>query len=136
MSSNLILVDTSVFVDFLRPIDNPDTKQIKSRKLFIEILEEEKIVLSSFVRLELLQGVRTNERRALAELLDVLPAIPVKPDLFNLAENLLPTVRSQGLTVGLVDYLLLIQALAAELKFYTLDRPLKSLADKLGVRLV
>lgn len=61
------VVDTCVFVDFLRG---------KSAPKFEALLRQSSVLLSPYVRLELLQGARREEARLLARLLEGIPQVP------------------------------------------------------------
>jgi predicted nucleic acid-binding protein len=124
-----ILVDTCIFIDFFRDRESPHAHTL------MKLMEAQRVALSPFVKLELLQGVRKSERKKLSDLLQALEQAPVTDDLFKTAEVLLPASQGQGLTIGLVDFLIAIQSLALELPLFTCDKTLHKLARKLDVEL-
>ena len=128
MKSNVgkVLVDTCVFINYFRPNKSPYKKVLR------ELILDRQVILSPFVKLELLQGIRKNERKMLSSLLGELDTIPISNDLFDAAELLFPLNKKQGLNVGLIDYLLIVQALSANAAFFTIDQTLKRLAKRLG----
>ncbi|MCC6220048.1 MAG: PIN domain-containing protein [Deltaproteobacteria bacterium] len=125
---SLVLVDTCVFVDFLREI-SPLNGALRT------LVREDRVILSPLVRLELLQGVREIERAKLASFLDGFIRLEGDEQLFKVAEELLPLARRGGLSFGLIDYLIVLQSLAANILLYTRDVTMLKLARKLDVNL-
>jgi predicted nucleic acid-binding protein len=123
-----VVVDTSVFVDFFRN-SHPKNREIK------ELIETQLAVLSPFVRLELLAGVKAADRKVLSNLLNSLDYIRVDQALFELAENLMPLYKQRGLNVGLVDYLITLQALSMNAQIFTRDKQMIKLAKILDIPL-
>ena len=95
------VVDTSVFVDFLRGEPVPR---------FEALLRGNSVLLSPYVRLELLQGVRREEAHMLGRLLSGIPQVPHREGLFAVAESMTLRLKGSGLNVGLVDLLIAAQA--------------------------
>ena len=124
-----VLVDTSVFIDYLCDAGRASTA-------FAEYLADRRVILSPFVRLEVLSGVRRNERAELASLLDSLPTITSNTALFSLAESFLALLRKRGIVTGLVDYLIALQALSLDVPLFTLDRMMQKTARAVGVECV
>lgn len=104
MKSPLVIIDTSVFIDFFRGKEVPK---------FRNLVEENRAVLSPFVRLELFMGIRKSEVPRVASAIAGLIQSPPHPEVFSVAEGLLNLLRPPGITVGTVDLLL-----AAEAKSY------------------
>jgi predicted nucleic acid-binding protein len=116
----MVIVDTSVFVRHFRGGDDSQFK---------ELLLNDQILLSSFVRLELLQGVRKTELRHLTHVLGGLePLLPAGETLFIEAEKMLHRLKSSGLVVGIVDLLLAAEANQQKCPIYSLDRIFEKLA--------
>jgi predicted nucleic acid-binding protein len=127
--SSLILVDTSIFIDFFRTSGS-------SNDAFKSLLEDGKVALSPFVRLEILSGMKVRERGQIAGLLDALDVLAIDMNLFHSAELLLPIVRRGGLNAGLVDYFIVIQALSAGMRLFTRDKVMVKLARLLKADLL
>jgi len=115
-----VLADTSVFIDFFRG---------RPSGAFERLLRANALLLSPYVRLELLQGLRRDEAARVGELLRGIPQVPHDPALFAAAEELIESVRGTGLNVGLVDLLIAAQArhlkatvLSADLVFVRLEK--------------
>lgn len=99
--SRLVIVDTSVFVDFFRG---------ETIQLFETLLTQNRILLSDYVRLELMAGVRKSEEAALRHALAGLHHLRHDPEVFPTAALILRRVRTQGITVGGIDLLIAAQA--------------------------
>jgi predicted nucleic acid-binding protein len=117
----LILVDTSVWVDHLRR-GNPSLRQL---------LEAGEVSCHSFVIGELACGT-LRQRSAILELLGKLPDVPSAED-FEVLE-LIGSRRLTGRGLGWIDAHLLAAAMIADVSLWTLDKPLASTADLLGIR--
>jgi predicted nucleic acid-binding protein len=117
----LILVDTSVWVHHLR----------RSNSSLRRLLEAGEAGCHSFVIGELACGT-LRERSAILELLRKLPAVPAAEDFEVLA--LIESRRLMGRGLGWVDAHLLAAAMIADVLLWTLDKPLASTADLLGIR--
>lgn len=122
----LALVDTSTFVDFLRGSDVGALERL---------LVESRVVLSDLVRLELLMGLRQSEQKMLADLLSALPLISVTPQITASAGTLLPSIKRTGLNVGIVDYLIVVQAMSQNLSIFSRDKMLLKLARLMDVKI-
>lgn len=114
------VVDTSVFVDFLRG---------KPQPRFEGLLRENSVLLSPYVRLELLQGVRRTEARLLARLLGGIPQVPHREEVFGVAESMTQRLKGSGLNVGLVDLLIAAQAKLVRCAVLSSDHVFEELAD-------
>ncbi len=119
MRGSLVLVDTSIFVSHLRG---------QVVETFKELLLNDQVYLSSYVRLELLQGVRLNELRQLAHVLSGLRPVPYHKEVMAEAERILRKVKGQGLVVGIVDLLLAAEANLERCPVFSLDRVFDRLA--------
>ena len=122
-ADRFVIVDTSIFVEFFHGRDH---------EIFQSGLD--RIQLSPFVRLELLQGVRKQELKKVGELLVGFPVIELKPSLYSEAEALLPEARKRGLSFGLIDYLIVLQARQMGGMLLSLDKTMLRLANNLGVQ--
>lgn len=122
----LILVDTSVFIDFFRSVQVHELESL---------ILSQRVILSSLVRLELLQGVRKNEMSRLAYFLEGLSLATPTLTTFNYAENLLTQVKSKGLTLGIVDLLLAAQAVELNCPLYSEDKVFIQITRNTSLRL-
>lgn len=115
----MILADTSVFIDFFKGKDSA---------VFDLALERGKVLLSDFVRLELLQGIRKNEWPRLRFTFQGLEPMPPVPELVDEAEAILRSVKARGLTIGSIDVLIAAQARLADVPILSNDAVFKKLA--------
>jgi len=105
--SGLIIVDTSIFIDFLRA-DSFSNKERAS--LFDQLIIDDRIILSEVVKLELLMGVRKAERFALARMLGFLRKRGSFPTSKK-CEELLGLAKNKGLTLGIPDLMILAETI-------------------------
>ncbi|WP_421895295.1 PIN domain-containing protein [Marinoscillum sp.] len=121
----MILVDTSVWISFLRNSD-PDLSAILK-----SYLKRKEIYAVSAVFGELLQGVKNKRERALVlSLWENLPVVD-ESDLFIQAGNLSNEYRFYADGIGLIDCYILAAALNNDLALWTLDKKLGAAADSL-----
>ena len=120
----MIIVDTSVWIDFLR--GDEDIKH-----LFTRILKKRYVISLSAVFGELIQGVRNNrEMEIILGFWHNLPKID-EQNLFVEAGHL---SNEHGLIlkgVGLIDYYILAAALQTNAEIWTLDRKLNQTIDSI-----
>jgi len=119
----VILVDTSVWVGFLR-----GSREVSR---LADLLEEGEVCLHPWVRGELALGRLGPRRRNLLSDLRLLPAVPVLPD-----EEVVEMVDARSLAgrgIGWVDAHLLASALLSGSSLWTLDRSLLVAARDLRV---
>lgn len=112
-SETKVLVDTSVFIDFFR--GHPPEG-------FEQLLVQNRILLSRFVRIELLQGVRDSELRQLNYVLGGLEIIPHHPDLFGRVETMIFDLKKSHLVAGVVDLLLAAEAFLMGCPVFSKDK--------------
>lgn len=113
------IVDTSVFIEFFRGKSNPNLETL---------IRENRVVLSHFVRLELLSGVRKSESERLARALSGLIILRPDPKVFPSAEKILSAVRPKGLTLGTVDLLIAAESHLHGFPVYSHDKVFRSIA--------
>lgn len=121
----MILVDTSVWVEYLRGHQ-------PYLDLLDPLLEDRQILAIEPVFGELLQGVKDDrERRVLLELWGNLPKSPTQGAWVKAGE-----VSSQDKWlnhgIGLIDAVLIISARDSNAKVWTLDKKMKSVLNKTG----
>lgn len=108
----MVLVDTCVFIDFLRG---------KSLPTFVELAKSGQILLSPIIKLELLQGARTQELAILNRTLKGFTEIEINSETMKISEKLLLPLKNRGITVGIPDLLIVAQAIQSNSLFYTTD---------------
>jgi predicted nucleic acid-binding protein len=119
----MILVDTSVWVEFLKG-HQPYLDQMN------ELLDERQILAVEPVFGELLQGAKDDrERRILLEFWENLPKNQMEEAWVKAGEL---SSRNKWIDhgIGLVDSVLIISARESKAKVWTLDKKLKSVLHK------
>lgn len=127
--SSAVLVDTSVFIDYFR-------SGSASSEILTDLLMQQRVVISPYVRLELLMGVRKEERAVLNDLLSALPLATLTSKLFDSAEKFIGLVRGHGIAVGLVDYLIALQAAELGVPLLTFDKVMRKVSQLLEVEIL
>jgi len=124
-----VLVDTCIFVDFLRSKGNLN-------KTLRNLIDEERVVISPYVKLELLKGVKIDQYKKLNLLLNGFVSTPDNSDILEFAEKHIIKARKWGLNFGLIDYFIVLQALKFKLFILSRDKIMLELARNLGVRIL
>ncbi len=109
----MVLVDTCVFIDFLRGKPLPE---------FEKLVKEGLVLLSPIVRLELLQGARSQETQKLIRTLAGFPEAALNEETLQIATDLLTPLKPKGLTVGIPDLIIAAQAIQSKCRLYTFDQ--------------
>lgn len=98
----MILLDTSVWIEGLREMGDPEVKRVVR-----DNLESGRACWMPMIRLELWNGARgEKEKRALREFEQVLTELPVGPEVWEEANDLARSARKAGLTVPAADILI------------------------------
>ncbi len=120
MTKNKILVDTSIFVSFFRGSNIPE---------FENLLLNNRILLSPYVRLELLQGVRKPEISKLNYVLGGIEPIPHELEALNKAEDILLQIKPAGITIGIVDLIIAAEACLLGVVIFSFDHVFQKLSQ-------
>lgn len=122
----MILVDTSVWLRYLRDRERTVAEVIEP------LMDDDAVILSAIVELELASGAPLRQRPQLRRLLNALPVIVPSRDTFALAGRWIEQGRARGHVFGATD--LLIAATAAErgARVWSFDSDFRRLAQ-LGV---
>jgi len=97
------LVDTSVWICALRKDYIP---QIKS--YIGKLLDEDRVVINSIIKLELLAGTRTKKEFSRLKLrLDALPEIEINQTIWEAAQIMAFDLRRKGIGIPLIDIIIL-----------------------------
>lgn len=124
--SKFVVVDTSVFIKYLRG-NADDTLTVLTLK--------NRVLLSPVVRLELLAGVRKSELKTVTRLCNALRPIEEFASLQE-CEKLLGRARGSGLFGGIPDLLIIADTIRHRAYLFSYDEKMKSLGKKLGARLI
>lgn len=103
----VIVVDSSIWIQAYRRPNG------KTATILTKLLDADEVALALPVRLELLAGVSSRDRAALARGLSALPLLRPSAETWALIERWVPDAADQGFTFGLADWL--VTALAKEI---------------------
>lgn len=121
----VILVDTSVWVDYFRKGESPEASMLA------RVLEEEEdIAILPIILTEVLQGfVRDEDFQRARDLLARLPSVPLRRESTVQAAQLYRTLRKKGITVrGAVDCVIAQAAIESGAELLTVDRDFGAIA--------
>ena len=113
----MMLVDTSAWIEFLRPHGDPVTKG-----LVAEALVAGQAAYPCVVRFELMVGARPEETDDLETALGFAKRIPVEPDHWDRAAGVGAVLLRKGHRIPLSDLLVAIVACSCELSLLARDR--------------
>jgi predicted nucleic acid-binding protein len=110
-----VLVDTSVWIDFLR-------NETAASGALEGLIRAGRVVTAGIVIFELVQGARSDKEKAMvSDLLFGLDYVEMSHDLWGFAGTLSRSLKGRGLNLPLSDVLLAAIALKHELSLFTLD---------------
>ena len=129
----MILVDTSVWIDFLR-----GTESAEADRLADALRADEKLCTCGIICAELLQGVRSDrEYRSLRRTLRTLTYLPLEQEGHVLAADLYRRVRQTGRTVrNTTDCIIAACALIHDVPLLQRDRDFAVIASVSNLRLL
>ena len=125
MSNNLVLIDTSVWIPFLR----------KSPPLAVKdevehLLAEDRVAIVPMIRMELLGGTKSlKEFNRLKSRLDALHQIPIGEASWETAANLSFKLRQRGKVIPYTDILIGSAAILAHCLLLHADRHFDLMAE-------
>lgn len=130
----MILVDTSVWVDFLSGTPGPERDLLRER-----LVKDEDVLITGVILMEVLQGIRgpAKRSRTRAGLLACGRVEPHFPGTYETAANIFRTARRRGLTVRSgVDCLIASLAIESRVELLSRDRDFGVIARFTELRLV
>ncbi len=119
----MILVDTSVWVEFFRGKSDPIVK------LLSECLDEDQVVLAAPVRLELLSGAPRKQKPLLDRLLSALPLFYPDEATWPQIEEWIEQGLAKGQRFGAMDLLIAAIAKEYDCALWSLDRDFHRMAS-------
>ena len=106
------LVDTNIVIDFLR-------RRTYAQGLLRRWADEGSLAVSALTHFEVYRGIREGEEDVTGALLDGLLTIDVNVPIARLAGRMLGRLRSNGVTVGVVDAVIAATAVGANVPLLT-----------------
>ncbi len=120
--ADLILVDTSIWIDFFRKRENI-FEQLN------QLVEEKRVATVKLVIAELIQGARQEkEIEVIKNLGDVIPILTELSDAWEKAGKLSYDLRKKGKTVGLADCYIAIMAGIHNACLFSLDQHFRTIS--------
>lgn len=111
-----VIVDTSVFIDFLKGTE-------KAAKEVTKLFQTNRVVLTGIIIAELMQGIRkVSEEDRLAELLTGVNLLEISTSLWIKTGRLSSSLRRRGINLPLTDAAIAILALEYDLTLFTFDK--------------
>jgi len=125
-----VLVDSSVWIDFLRSGRSPESQRL------IELAEHDRICLFDIIRVELLSGARSEpEYRMLEDRLAGLPWLEIPRGFWNQVAWTRFHLARKGFQASIPDVSIGVIARHYGCALLTLDRPLIQVAKLLSLKL-
>ncbi|MBL67632.1 MAG: VapC toxin family PIN domain ribonuclease [Verrucomicrobiales bacterium] len=126
----MVLVDSSAWIEFLRPQGRLDVTMGVDG-----LLHEYEALLCGPVKLEVLGNARREDRKPLGEFFSNLPYRAMSDPDWGLAQENAWKLRDQGLSVPWVDVLIATLALEWGCRVYSTDKHFELMRDELGLAL-
>jgi predicted nucleic acid-binding protein len=129
----MVIVDTSIWIDYLRGVENSETIWLESR------LERQRLGLTDLILCEVLQGIR--DQREFSDALSALKKFHVFPtagiEIAVAAAENYRKLRKDGYTVRkTIDCLIATFCLSYRHELLHRDRDFDSFEEALGLRVV
>lgn len=131
MSSDLVLVDTSAWIEFFRKDQKGSVTAIEVERL----LSEDLVVTTEPVLVELAAGVRG--KKSLAQLVEMFSSFhdaKVTEQVWSAATENVFLMSSRGYTIPLADHLIATVSMSYELPLLHLDKHFGQIASVLSLK--
>jgi predicted nucleic acid-binding protein len=119
----MVLIDTSIWVDYLRGTAHPLVV-----KTVGGLLDDHEVAITPVIRLELLRGASLQETEELQGTLGGLHELPFERWHWPQADRLVVELRAKGLTPSIADLLIVTSALDYRVPLYHQDRVFDAIA--------
>jgi hypothetical protein len=127
----MVLVDTSVWIDFFQAPDSPAAESLARL-----IVGHNQVVLCGVVLQEVLQGIRgTRNFDLVQERLLRLPFVDADKETWLQAANLYRNLRSKGITIPTTDATIAALAMRHNLLLFSRDRHFETISRHTALRL-
>jgi predicted nucleic acid-binding protein len=124
------LVDSSIWIDLIRPKSPPDLKQ-----LIDKITDDPEIVLAEPVIFEVLVYASEDEGRRARRAFETLDILPTPRNLWAASVSLGQRCRAEGVTAGPFDLVIAAIAIHHDAELLTFDGGFKHIAKHSRLRL-
>ncbi|MFO8010821.1 MAG: PIN domain nuclease [Dehalococcoidia bacterium] len=129
----MILIDTSVWIDFLTGRDTLQAGTVTSL-----VKGREDICICGILLTEVLQGIRVNkEHEKTKAILSELIFLPMTQEVFLLAASIYRTCRSRGITIrNATDCMIAATCIQHEVRLLHNDRDFDSISTQFSLQIV
>ncbi|MBW6534807.1 MAG: type II toxin-antitoxin system VapC family toxin [Mariniphaga sp.] len=114
MDKKLICLDTSILIDYYR-------KKNKAKTKFVELSKSYKFAISVITKLEILTGVRDEQRDFWTKIFSKIQIIPLQEKDVEIASEIIQSLTKRNKIIGLKDILIASTAIVNDLKIATLN---------------
>lgn len=114
MDKKLICLDTSILIDYYR-------KKNKTKTKFVELSKSYKFAISVITKLEILTGIREEQRDFWTKIFSKIQIIPLHEKDVEIASEIIQSLTKRNKIIGLKDILIASSAIANNLKIATLN---------------
>ncbi|MBC7190332.1 MULTISPECIES: PIN domain-containing protein [Thermodesulfovibrio] len=115
MQTKGVIIDTSVFISFLRGTE--------AAPFVIKLLKENKAYINGIIIAELIQGLKNfKEESNIIELLKAVNTLEITVDIWIKAGKLSLDLRRKGISIPLTDVATAALAFEHDMELYTFDK--------------
>ncbi len=129
----MILVDTSVWIDYFRGVDSPEARRLAS-----DIAGDEDVCICGMILTEILQGIKSESQYGTVKRsLEALLYLPISRDAYHLAADIYRAARKRGKTIrNTVDCIIAACAITNNVRLLQKDRDYLTIASVSKLKLV
>lgn len=120
----MIIVDTSVWIEFFRNKDSHISNHLK------QLLRSGKVAITGMILAEIFQGIKSpDEAGTVKKNLESLPFIEMQKEVWQLAGETSASLRKKGITIPLSDIMIGITAIKKGHEIFTVDKHFEKIPD-------
>lgn len=124
MAKEIIVADTSLFIDYFR-------KQKKEKTVLFLLSEKYEIIISVITKLEVMIGANNEQKVFWSNVFESVTIVGLQEFEIDIATDLLKQLKKENKLIGLSDVLIAATALSRSLKLSTLNTKLFERIEKL-----
>jgi predicted nucleic acid-binding protein len=126
----MVLIDTSIWVHYLRGIASPSLVRTVNA-----LLDDHDVAVTPVIRLELLRGASQREADALQDVFGGLHEVPFGHGHWQRADRLVMELRMKGLTPAITDLLIVTSALEYRVPLYHQNQMFDDISRHTGLEI-
>ena len=125
----LVLVDTSVWIDFLKLGETPESREL------VGYLDRDEACVTPIIKAEVLSGAKTEEDfTTLQEKFSALPSLQEPPNFWDAVARNRFNLARKGLNVSLIDLAIAVTAQGHDCPILTSNKGFKIIATVIKLR--